>query len=48
MLVSILNQKTIKNKLTEGGPHSGKLVNIFKPAEPNTGVVFKRVDLVNN
>ena len=51
MLVSILNQKTIKKQINfEGvGLHSGKLVNIsLKPAEPNTGVVFKRVDLERN
>ena len=49
--MSILNQKTIKKQINfEGvGLHSGKLVNIsLKPAEPNTGVVFKRVDLERN
>ena len=49
--MSILNQKTIKKQINfEGvGLHSGKLVNIsLKPAEPNTGVVFKRVDLESN
>ncbi len=49
--MSILNQKTIKKQINfEGvGLHSGKLVNVsLKPAEPNTGVVFKRVDLESN
>jgi len=49
--VSVLNQKTIKNILRfEGiGLHSGKEV-IMKlyPAQPNTGIIFKRSDLKTN
>jgi UDP-3-O-[3-hydroxymyristoyl] N-acetylglucosamine deacetylase len=49
--VSVLNQKTVKStvKFTGIGLHSGELVNLFlKPAEPNTGIVFKRIDLKSN
>ena len=50
--MSYLNQKTINLPITfEGiGLHSGKNVKICaKPAEPNTGIIFKRVDLkINN
>ena len=49
--MSYLNQKTIKNIVSFGGValHSGLNVNIcIKPAEPNFGIVFKRVDLRNN
>ena len=50
--MSYLNQKTINLPVTfEGiGLHSGKNVKICaKPAEPNTGIIFKRVDLkINN
>ena len=50
--MSYLNQKTINFPITlEGiGLHSGKNVKIcVKPAEPNTGIIFKRVDLkINN
>ena len=50
--MSGLNQKTVKNIVSFNGIglHSGELVNLFiKPAEPNTGIVFKRIDLsVNN
>ncbi len=50
--MSYLNQKTINSPITlEGvGLHSGKNVKIcIKPAEPNTGIIFKRVDLkINN
>ena len=49
--MSLLNQKTIKNSVTfQGvGLHSGKLVNLsLKRSEPDTGIVFKRVDLKNN
>jgi UDP-3-O-[3-hydroxymyristoyl] N-acetylglucosamine deacetylase/3-hydroxyacyl-[acyl-carrier-protein] dehydratase len=41
-------QKTIKNEISlEGvGLHTGESVTLtFKPAEPNTGFTFKRVDL---
>ena len=46
-----LSQKTIKNSASfEGvGLHSGLVVNIcIKPAEPDSGIVFKRVDIKNN
>ena len=46
--MSTLNQKTVKNTISfQGvGLHSGKLAEIkIKPSEPNTGIVFKRVDL---
>jgi len=49
--VSHLTQKTIKNNVTFNGValHSGLDVNIcIKPAEPNFGIVFKRVDLKEN
>ena len=46
--MSLLNQKTInKNIHLKGmGLHSGLEANlVIKPAEPNTGIVFKRTDL---
>ncbi len=49
--MSVLNQKTINKELTfEGvGLHSGLAVNMaIKPAEPNFGIIFKRVDLKKN
>ena len=50
--VSYLNQKTIKFPIKfEGiGLHSGKNVTVsLLPAEPNSGIIFKRVDLkINN
>ncbi len=49
--MSLLNQKTVKKKVlfTGIGLHSGKQVKIcVKPSEPNTGIVFKRVDLKEN
>ena len=50
--MSLLNQKTIKNDVRfKGlGLHSGKIVNLcIKSSEPDTGIVFKRVDLkINN
>jgi UDP-3-O-[3-hydroxymyristoyl] N-acetylglucosamine deacetylase len=49
--VSYLTQKTIKNKVSFSGValHSGLNVNIsVKPAEPNFGIVFKRIDLKSN
>ena len=49
--MSYLTQKTIKNNVSFSGValHSGVNVNIsIKPAEPNYGIVFKRVDLKNN
>ena len=49
--MSVLNQKTIK-KITNFsgvGLHSGQKVNVsIKPSGPNTGIVFKRIDLEKN
>ena len=49
--MSYLTQKTLKNHVSFSGValHSGLVVNVcIKPAEPNHGIVFKRVDLKNN
>merc|ERR1712124_119948 len=49
--VSYLTQKTIKNKVSFSGValHSGFNVNVsLIPAEPNSGIIFKRVDLNQN
>ena len=50
--MSYLTQKTIKNEATFNGValHSGLNVNIcIKPAAPNFGIVFKRIDYkINN
>jgi len=49
--VSYLNQKTIKEPVNFSGVglHSGNLINIcIKPSDPNTGIIFKRVDLTEN
>ena len=49
--MSTLNQKTVKDiiKFSGIGLHSGKLVKLnIKPAEPNTGIIFKRIDLSSN
>jgi UDP-3-O-[3-hydroxymyristoyl] N-acetylglucosamine deacetylase len=49
--MSYLTQKTIKNNVSFNGValHSGLDVNIcVKPAEPNFGIVFKRIDLKEN
>ena len=49
--MSYLTQKTIKNNVSFSGValHSGLDVNIcIKPAEPNFGIVFKRVDFNKN
>ena len=49
--MSVLNQKTIKEKICFSGVglHSGQNVNIcIKPSNPDTGIVFKRVDLNDN
>ena len=50
--MSVLNQKTINKNLTfKGiGLHSGLLTTMtIKPAEPNSGIIFKRIDLsINN
>ena len=44
----MIKQRTIKNKIkaTGIGVHTGKLVTFtLRPAAPNTGVVFRRIDL---
>ena len=49
--MSLLNQKTIKNSVQFNGVglHSGKVVNLsINPSEPDSGIVFKRVDLKDN
>ena len=49
--MSVLNQKTIKNFFEiEGiGLHNGQSVKIkVCPSEPNTGIIFKRIDLNKN
>ncbi len=49
--MSYLTQKTIKESVSFNGValHSGLNVNLcIKPARPNFGIVFKRVDLKNN
>ena len=49
--MSYLNQKTIKSSVNFSGVglHSGKTAQVcLKPAEPNSGVIFKRTDLKQN
>ena len=49
--MSALNQKTINDTVNyQGiGLHSGKQVKLsLKPSEPDTGIVFKRVDIRTN
>ena len=49
--MSVLNQKTINKNITfKGiGLHSGLLATVsIKPAEPNSGIIFKRTDLKTN
>ena len=49
--MSSLNQKTIKNNITFRGIglHTGLQANLtIKPAEPNTGIIFKRTDIKDN
>ena len=49
--MSYLNQKTILKPVSFNGIglHSGLKVNLtLKPAEPNTGILFKRIDLKEN
>ena len=49
--MSYLTQKTIKNSVSFNGValHSGLDVNVsLKPAEPNSGIVFKRIDVNKN
>ena len=49
--MSLLNQKTIRNSVSFSGVglHSGKPAKIWvKPSSPDTGIVFKRIDLKDN
>ena len=49
--MSYLTQKTIKKNIsfTGIGLHNGQCVNVcIKPAEPNFGIVFKRIDIKTN
>ena len=49
--MSLLNQKTIKKSIhIEGvGLHSGKKVKLdIHPSNPNSGIIFKRVDVQSN
>ena len=49
--VSILNQKTVNKNITfkGAGLHSGLPATMtIKPAEPNTGIIFKRVGLTES
>ena len=49
--MSLLSQKTLKKTATFSGVglHNGKLSKVsVKPSAPNTGIVFKRVDLQSN
>ena len=49
--MSVLNQKTLKKsvKFDGVGLHTGKKVSMtVHPSEPNTGIIFKRIDLNKN
>ena len=49
--MSLLNQKTINNKITIKGVglHTGQPVELnLHPSAPNTGITFKRIDLNKN
>tara|TARA_B100000686_G_C16588567_1_gene862055 strand:- start:5 stop:925 length:921 start_codon:yes stop_codon:yes gene_type:complete len=49
--MSLLNQKTINNKITIKGVglHTGQPVELnLHPSTPNTGITFKRIDLNKN
>jgi len=49
--VSVLNQKTINKEIYFNGLglHTGLVVSMtIKPAEPNSGIIFKRIDLIEN
>tara|TARA_B100001540_G_C15684730_1_gene586490 strand:+ start:86 stop:1006 length:921 start_codon:yes stop_codon:yes gene_type:complete len=49
--MSILNQKTLKRtaKFEGVGLHTGEKVSIsILPSKPNTGIIFKRIDLKSN
>ena len=49
--MSVLTQSTLASKISINGKgiHTGKSVNInILPSSPNSGIIFKRVDLRNN
>ena len=49
--MSVLNQKTINRDITFKGVglHSGLSVNMtIKPGVPNSGIIFKRIDIKEN
>ena len=49
--MTLLNQKTIKEPTSFKGVglHNGQISNIsINPSAPNTGIVFKRIDLKND
>ena len=49
--MSVLNQKTINKSITFKGVglHNGLAVSMtIKPAEPNSGIIFQRIDLKEN
>ena len=49
--MSVLNQKTINDNIVFRGIglHTGLQANLtIKPAEPNTGIIFKRTDIKDN
>ena len=49
--MTLLNQKTINKAVNFSGVglHNGKFAKVcVKPAYPNTGIIFKRVDLKTN
>jgi UDP-3-O-[3-hydroxymyristoyl] N-acetylglucosamine deacetylase len=49
--MSLLNQKTLNKPISFSGIglHSGKVVNLkINPSEPDSGIIFRRIDLNNN
>ena len=51
LIVSILTQKTVSKKISFNGVgiHSGEVANLkVLPGLPNTGIIFKRVDMKKN
>lgn len=49
--MSGLNQKTVKKEIIFSGVglHNGKIANVsIKPGNPNTGIIFKRIDIKDN
>ena len=49
--MSVLSQTTINNKVSFSGVgvHTGKSVNVnILPSPPNSGIIFKRIDIKNN